>query len=563
MDKAVSHQAYKADEKMHPGQGDQPLDRVETYGRGDTELTEEAGTKRNVKSRHAQMIAIGGSVGTALFVGSGQVLAAGGPAFLFLSYAIMSLLVYCVATAIIEVGTYLPISGSSMSYYATRYVSKSLGFALGWLYFYSFGIILAYEITVASIVINYWKNDVPDAVLLLIVLLVVVGLNMSPVAVYAETEFWFASLKIIMILGLLILSVVLILGGGPSGQRLGFHYWQDPGATKEYIVGGPGGRFTAFLYALVFSGFSFYFSPELILITGGEMKNPRKNLPVASRRFFYRLVVFYFLGSLAIGAICNPNAEGLTSGAGNANASPWVIGIRDAGIKVLPSIVNAGILTSAWSAGNSYLYMSSRSLYSLAIAGNAPKIFTRCTRYGVPIYSVLAASAFTPLAFLSLSSQAGVVFNWFVNLTNTAGYTSWIVCSIVFLRFRGACNLQHLPVPYRSKVQPYGAWIAICGFGFLLLSNGFTVFYPGQWDNATFLTSYLGIPIFLILFSGHKFTVARKEPWIRALGEIDLITNLREVECDAEAWTNLEKQKTRDDVQGWKRWLRKISLIWS
>ena len=261
-----------------------------------------------------------------------------------------------------------------------------------------------------------------------------------------------------MLVGLLILSFILMVGGGPDQGVLGFRYWNNPGSFNTYIVGGDGGRFTAFLYVMVFSGFSFYFGPELMIYTAGEMRNPRRNLPTASRRFFFRLILFYCLGALAIGIICQANSKGLTSGSGNANASPWVIGIQNAGIPILPSIVNGGILTSAWSSGNSYLYMSSRALYSLAIAGNAPKIFARCTRYGLPIYAVIVASLFTPLAYLSCGSQAGVVFNWFISLTNTAGYTSWIFCCIIFQRFRKACERQGKTLPYRSHIQP---WVSV------------------------------------------------------------------------------------------------------
>ncbi|KAF2795084.1 proline permease PrnB [Melanomma pulvis-pyrius CBS 109.77] len=537
------------------------LHAVESHIIGDAQLLEQAGTKRNIKSRHAQMIAIGGSIGTGLFVGSGQALAIGGPGFLFLSYCLMSFLVYGVVTGVIEIATYLPISGSSMNFYCSRYVSPSLGFALGWLYFYSFGIILAYELTAAGIIINSWPNNVHIAVWITVLLVVIVALNFSPVGVYAETEFWFASLKIIMITGLLLLAFILMLGGGSSHDRLGFRHWKNPGATKEHLIGGSAGRFTAFLYCWVFSGFSFYFSPELIVVTGGEMRNPRKNLPIASRRFFYRLVFFYLLGSLAIGAICNSNAEGLTSGAGNANASPFVIAIRNAGISVLPSIVNAGILTSAWSAGNSFLYMSSRSLYSLAVSGQAPKIFTRCNRHGLPIYAVMASSCFTLLAYLSVGSQSGVAFNWFINLTNTAGYTSWIVCSVILIRFRKACIAQGVIVPYRSKIQPYGAWICVFVFTFLLLANGFTVFYPGQFTVSGFLTTYLGIPIFVVLWLGHKFTVGRQTPWMLSPTDVDLTSGVREVAADAEMWIRLEMERKGNRGTN-SKWWRVVSAIW-
>ena len=495
------------------------------------------GTKRNIKSRHAQMIAIGGTVGTGLFVGSGQALAAGGPALLFVSYSLTSMLVYAIATAVIEVATFLPIPGGSMAYWATRYVSRSLGFALGWLYFYSFGILIAYEITAASIVISYWPNNIHIAVWITILLVVIIGLNLSPVGVFGETEFWFASIKVMMIIGLLIISLVLMLGGGPSHDRLGFRYWNDPGAVKAYLLDGTTGRFTAFLYVWVFAGFSYYFSPELIVVTGGEMRNPRKNLPIACRHFILRLAVFYGLGSLAIGVICDSTASGLTSGASNANASPWVIAIRNAGISVLPSIINAGILTSGWSAGNSYLYLSSRSLYSLSVAGNAPRIFSRCNRYGLPIYAVLASCCFAPLAYLNVSKQPSIVFNWFVSLTNTAGYTSWIVCAIIFLRFRKACKTQGVSVPYQSRIQPYAAWICIPLFGILLLANGFTVFYPGQFTVAGFLTTYLGIPIFLTLWLGHKLLRDGNSSWVHSPEAVDLVSGLREVEDEAHQWT--------------------------
>lgn len=167
-------------------------------------------------------------------------------------------------------------------------------------------------------------------------------LQLCSVGIYAETEFWFAGIKVVMIIGLLLLSFILMLGGGTSHDRLGFRYWNNPGAVKEYIVGGAGGRFTAFLWTMVYSGFSFYFGPELIVFSTGEMRNPRKNLPSTARRFFMRLVVFYVLGALAIGIITNSDSEGLVSGTGNANASPWVIAIRNAGISTLPSIINAG-----------------------------------------------------------------------------------------------------------------------------------------------------------------------------------------------------------------------------
>ncbi len=538
------------------------LEKVGTCRDGEVARTiEQPGTKRNIKTRHAQMIAIGGSIGTSLFVGSGQALATGGPGFLLICYCLISLMVYSIVTAMVEVSTYLPVSGSSMSYYANRIISPSIGFALGWLYFYSFGIIVAYEITAAAIIIDYWPNNIPTAVWITIMVVVIVGLNFSPVAVYAESEFWFAGIKVIMIIGLLILSLVLMLGGGPTHDRLGFRFWQDPGAFQPLLVGGSGGYITSFIYVWLYCGISFYFGPETMIAMVGEMRNPRKNLPTAARRYFARLVVFYVLGAIAIGATCISTSEGLVSGKGNANASPWVIAIRNASIPTLPSIINAGILTSAWSAGNAYLYLSSRALYSLAIAGNAPKIFTRCTQYGLPIYAVLASCLFTLLAYLSVSSSAGRVFNWFVSLTNTSGYTSWFVCCIILIRFRKACKVQGITVPYRTRIQPWASWICLPIFLVFLLINGFTVFYPGQWNTATFITTYMGIPIFLVLWLGHRFTVGRSSPWVYKLTDVDLKTGLDEVEAEVERWVRAETIESEQMTEQRNRWWKKIPTI--
>lgn len=349
-----------------------------------------------------------------------------------------------------------------------------------------------------------------------------------------------------MMIGLLILSFIIFWFGGrkllylmlahsysdpySANQHgiLGFHYWKDPGATNTFLGYSGASRFLALLEAVVLSAFPFSFAPELLVITGGEMKSPRRNLPKAAKRYFYRLVFFYIGSVLAIGVICPFNDARLTNGGVGAKSSAFVVGIADAGIGGLGSVINAIILTSAWSAGNSFLYMSSRSLYSLAVAGNAPKIFAKCTKRGVPYNAVIAASLFTPLAYLNCAQSGSVVFGWFVNLTNTSGFISWVCCSIVYLRFRKATQVQGLDkenIPYQSFLQPYGAWIAIIAFVILILINGFDVFFPGRFNASSFLTAYVGIPIFLVIYFGHK-AFHWREPWLRPPEDIDLFTGV-------------------------------------
>ncbi|KAI1407035.1 amino acid permease/ SLC12A domain-containing protein [Hypoxylon sp. FL1857] len=521
------------------------------------------GTKRGIKSRHAQMLVIGGTIGTGLFVGTGQALAIAGPAFLFAAYLVICFLVYGIVTAITEVGAYLPVQGMSVAYYGNRIVSPSLGFALGWMYWYTWGISVAYEITAAAVVINYWPNTIPVAVWITIMLVVIVALNFFPVKVYGESEFWFASIKVFTIIGLLILSVVLFFGGGPDHTRLGFWYWQDPGATKEYLVGGAGGRFCAFLFTLIYSCFSFNFSPELMILAAGEMQSPRKNLPKAALHFIWRLIVFYALGALAIGVICRSDESALTDGGKGAASSPWVIAIERAGIHGLDSVINAVVITSAWSSGNSVLYMSSRSLYSLAIAGDAPRIFTRCNKYGVPVYAVIASSLLSLLAYLNVGTVSGIVFNWFVSIINTAAFISWVCCCLVYFRFKKACAAQGITksdLPYTSIMQPWASWIAIVAFGLFGLLNGFSVFFPGNFNASDFLTSYIGIPVFLLIYFGHKFSATR-EPWLRSPNSIDLKTGLAEILADEESNSAIHEATSLAKHIGY-RWLRRMYTIW-
>jgi amino acid transporter len=467
----------------------------------------------------------------------------GGPAFILAAYLLMTFLVYCVVTAITEVAAYLPVHGGTMSYYGYRYVSRSMGFALGYLYWYALGILVPYEVTAAGLVIDYWPNDVNIAVWMTIMLVVIIALNFLPVRFYGETEFWFAGTKVILMIGLLFLSFILFWGGGPSHDRLGFRYWQHPGAANTYLTTGNTGRFVAFWQTVVLSVFPFTFAPELLVVTGGEMESPRRNLPIASRRYFYRLITFYVLGVLAIGVTCPSNDPHLIHGGAGAGSSPYVVAIANAGINVLPSIVNAVILISAWSSGNSFLYISSRALYSLAVQGSAPRIFKVCNRWGVPYMAVACSSLFCGLAYLNVASAGNTVFNWFVNLTNTWGMTSWVCCGIIYLRFRKACDVQGVQPVYRNWIQPYGAWIAIVMFTFLCLINGFTVFFNAEWSASSFLTDYIGIPIFLVMYFGHRIVFWR-DRWAWNSAEIDMQTGMQEV-LDAEV-----PQKVR---KGWKK----------
>lgn len=257
-------------------------------------------------------------------------------------------------------------------------------------------------------------------------------LNLIAVKYYGEVEFWFASVKVIAILVLLILGAVIFCGGNPSRDRLGFRYWNHPGAFKPFLKHGNMGKFLAVWDALIRAGFSYILSPEIIANTAGECEAPRRNIPKAARRFVWRLLLFYVGGVLVIGAIV-PHNDSRLLGVSNASASPFVIGIHNAGIPIMDHVINAVALTAAWSAGNSQLYSASRILYGMACNGKAPKMFRRCNRWGVPYLAVLASSTLSLLAYLNLLSNGADVFVWLTTITTVIGFINWNIILVTYL----------------------------------------------------------------------------------------------------------------------------------
>lgn len=441
------------------------------------------------------------------------------------------LIVWIVMNCLAEMTTYLPMKGITIPYFVERFVDPSLAFATGYNYWYAYAILVAAESTAAAILLSYWAPNVNAAVWITIFLVVVLLLNIIAVAFFGEAEFWFASVKLITIIGLIILGWVLAFGGGPDQDGVvGFRYWNNPGAFNEYLVSGATGKFLAYWTAFVRAGFAFITSPELIALAAGETIAPRRNIPKAARRYVWRLLLFYGLGSLTIGVIVPYTNDRLLSPESNASASPFVIAIQNAGIDGLNHVINAAILTSAWSAGNAFLFSGSRILYGLALAGQAPKFFGRTSKRGVPFFAVLATWTPGLLAYLTVSDSTAKVFDWFVNISTVSGYVAWIVCLITYLRFRQALTYHNLlhTLPYRTPLQPYATWVVLFVLSILTLTNGFQNFFPSVWTISGFLAAYITLPIFLVLYIGHKIWFRTK--FAIKISEIDVISGKKEMD---------------------------------
>jgi amino acid transporter len=260
---------------------------------------------------------------------------------------------------------------------------------------------------------------------------------------------------------------------------------------------------------------------ELVAIAASETESPRRNITKAVHRVLYRIIIFYvstdalssfrflsfkMLGVLMFGMLVAHDDPALLQSSGTAAQSPFVIAMSHTGVKVLPHVVNGAILTSAFSAGNSFLFCSSRILYGLAIRGQAPHFLARCTKSGLPRNAVLISSIFSLLSFMESSSGAETVFEWLVNISTTAGFLSWLTMNFTYIYFYQAIQAQDRDVrenAYNNKFQPYLAYWGCAWTVFFILINGFKVFF-GKFKASGFITAYINIPIFFFMYAGYK-----------------------------------------------------------
>lgn len=505
---------------------------------------EKQGLQKGLSSRHIQLIALGGCIGTGLFVGAGITLNKCGPAGLVISYVIISTMVYPIMTALGEMVCFKPGTGKestgSVQYLVKSYVDKSLAFATGWNYYYCFVVLIAAECTATTGVIEYWTTAAPKFAWILIVQSIILILNICPVRVYGEAEFWFALTKIICIVGLIILSFIIFLGGGPHHDRLGFRYWKTPGSFSHHLTGGSLGNVLDIWTGIILGAFSFILGPELVVLPSSECVNPRKNIKKASKRFIWRLMFFYILGTLSISVIVAYNSPALSNalqqGKPGAGSSPFVIGIQNAGITIVPHIVNACILLSAWSSGNAYLFASARSLQTLAVSKFAPKCFGKINRWGVPYVALLTSFFLSFISYLNCSSSTSQVFRWFANISTISGFIGWSVICVTYLRFRRIIQHHNLTsrLPYIPWGQPYLIWYSLVSFIVITITNGYEIFFHNNWDVNNFLAAYITLPIFFVLWVGHKIctTKSLRGPWYLKVDEVDIFCYLEEIEVE-------------------------------
>lgn len=475
--------------------------------------------KRHLQTRHLSMIAIGGCIGTGLFMASGTAISEAGPGGALLGYAAIGLMVYFLMTSLGEMATYLPTSGS-FSTYAARFVDPSLGFALGWNYWFNWVITVAADVSIAALVITYWEplRFMAPWAWSLLFFGVIFLLNTLSVKAYGESEYWFALIKVITVIVFLAVGLLTIFGI-IGGEYIGMHNFTI--GEAPFLGEGFSGKFLTMLGVFLIAGFSFQ-GTELIGVTAGESANPQVSIPKAIKQVFWRILIFYILAILVIGLLIPYTSPQLLGADVNEIAkSPFTLVFERGGLAFAAAVMNAVILTSILSAGNSGMYASTRMLYAMGKNGMAYRSFARTSISGVPVISLLATSAVVLLIFLLQMASEGA-YEYIVAASGLTGFIAWLGIAISHYRFRRAYVAQGKDLDalvYRAKWFPFGPLLALILCILVIIGQDTELVLKGDFDWSRLVITYMGLPVFFGFYVYHKLRYkTRKVP----LEEVDL-----------------------------------------
>ncbi|KAJ9108394.1 glyceraldehyde-3-phosphate dehydrogenase 1 [Naganishia cerealis] len=495
---------------------------------------------RSLKSRHLQMIAIGSSIGTGLFVGSGSALRTGGSAGLIIAWTLILTGVYATIQGLGELSVTLPVSGG-FNLYATRFIEPAVGFAVGWNYFMQFFVLVPLELVAASLTIKYWNSTLNPDIFVAIFFVAVVFVTLLGVKGYGEAEFIFSMVKVIAIIGFIILGIVLICGGGPSHEFIGGKNWREPGPFAN--------GFKGVCSVFVTAAFSFG-GTEMVGLTAAETPNPRKTLPKAIKQVFWRICLFYLVSLTIVACLVSYDDDRLLGDSSvDATASPFVIAVVNGGIKGLPSVINVVILIAVISVGNSSVYATSRSLNSLAEQGMAPKWTGYIDRAGRPLVAIAITDTFALFAFIAASDKQEEAFNWLLALSGISSIATWISINVCHIRFRNALSYQGRStdeLPYVSQAGRWGSYYGLTLNVLVLVAQFWIALFPlgGKPSAYDFFLSYLGLPVILVSWLFYKVWKRQWRLYI-PIEELDIDTGRVHIDADL---IRQEKEEEREQL---------------
>ncbi|MGW2412569.1 amino acid permease [Streptomyces tubercidicus] len=401
---------------------------------------------RGLQSRHIQMIAIGGTIGVGLFLGSAGALHEAGPGLLF-SYALAGVVIFFVMRALGELLVYRPVSGSFATY-AEEFIGNWAGFATGWSYWLMWVVTGTAELTAAGIYVRYWWPQVPQWLPGLIALAILGVANLAAVRLFGEFEFWFALIKVLTIVLLLVMAAaILIFGFGPLGNSASLSNIWTHGGFFPHGMAGP-------LLALQVVVFAFV-GVELLGVTAGESKDPEKTLPTAVRRVVWRIGLFYLGALAAVLALVPWNQL-------DPRVSPFVLVFAKVGIPAAAGVVNLVVLTAALSSCNSGVFSTGRMLLTLSRDRHAPAAFGKVSRRGVPAAGILASMSVLLLGVAANYFVPEKAFAYVTSVATVAAVFTWGIIASAHLRYRAAVRAGRLrPVAFRMPLAPVSNYFVL------------------------------------------------------------------------------------------------------
>ncbi|PWA02035.1 hypothetical protein BB558_001839 [Smittium angustum] len=459
--------------------------------------------KRSLKSRHMSMIAIGGTIGTGLFVGSGSALYMSGPAGSLTAYFIIGTMIYFIISSLGEMCSYIPVS-DPLSYFSSTFIDPALGFAFGWNYWFSWMVTISAELVTTGIVMKFWFPKVNQTIWSFLAWFIIVSVNSFSVRGFGEVEFYLSFFKICAVLVFIVIGIFTI-AGVTGGTKIGFSNWQN---NESPFFNGIAGITSSCITA----AFSFQ-GTEIIGITVGESENPKRDVPRAIRSVFFRIMLFYILTIFIIGlAIPRTNSNLINASTSNISISPFTIVFQLSGIKWAPHLINAVVLIAIISAGNSGLYACTRVLWVLATQGKAPRLLRKTTKHSVPFYALLSTALFSALFVIILADGTSKAYNILIDIAGVTGFIFWMGILLSHLRFRKAFVAQGKPLdnlPYKSFLYPFGQYYSIFLLTFIIIGQGYDIIYP-KFLVVPFISKYVPIILFFVLWLSYRLVKKTK-----------------------------------------------------
>lgn len=410
--------------------------------------------KQGLSNRHIQLIALGGAVGTGLFLGISQTIKLAGPSVL-LGYAIAGIIAFLIMRHLGEMVVEEPISGS-FSYFANKYWGPMAGFMSGWNYWVLYVLVSMAELSAIGTFVQFWLPELPTWITALFFFIAINAINLINVRFFGESEFLFSCIKIIAILSMIFFGLYLLISGDAGPQASVANLWQFGGFFPNGIQG--------FIMSLAIIMFAFG-GLELIGITAAETKNPSKTIPKAVNQIVYRILIFY-IGAIGV-LLCLFPWNQLAQG-----GSPFVLIFQSLNSHGVANVLNFVVLVAAISVYNSCIYCNSRMLHGLAMQGNAPRVLQRVNHRGIPVYAAGVSASITALCVLINYLMPGKAFQFLMMLVVAALVVNWLMISWTHLKFRKAMQQRHHQTTFQSIMSPWSNYLTIAFiFGILIIMS--------------------------------------------------------------------------------------------